>query len=54
MQVHTIVLLMIYNEQNPGSSTSGTSDNNISKMSPPTSMQNQIKNRTHIHMNLFV
>jgi hypothetical protein len=38
MQVLTIVLLMICNGQNPGSSTSGTSHNKFSKMSPPTSM----------------
>jgi len=38
MQVLTIVLLMIWNGQNPGSSTSGTSHNKFSKMPPPTSM----------------
>ena len=38
MQVLTIVLLMICNGQNPGSSTSGTSHNKFSKMPPPTSM----------------
>ena len=38
MQVLTIVLLMICNEQNPGSSKSGTSHNKCSKMPPPTSM----------------
>ena len=38
MQVITIVLLMICNGQNPGSSTSGTSHNKCSKMPPPTSM----------------
>ena len=38
MQVLTIVLLMICNGQNPGSSTSGTSHNKCSKMPPPTSM----------------
>jgi len=38
MQVLTIVLLMICNEQNPGSSTSGTYHNKFSKMLPPTSM----------------
>ena len=37
MQVLTIVLLMICNGQNPGSSTSGTSHNKCSKMPPPTS-----------------
>ena len=38
MQVLTIVLLMICNGQNPGSSMSGTSHNKCSKMPPPTSM----------------
>jgi len=38
MQVLTIVLLMICNGQNPGSSMSGTSHNKFSKMPPPTSM----------------
>jgi len=38
MQVLTIVLLMICSGQNPGLSTSGTSHNKFSKMSPPTSM----------------
>ena len=38
MQVLTIVLLVICNGQNPGSSTSGTSHNKCSKMPPPTSM----------------
>ena len=38
MQVLTIVLLMICNGQNPGSSTSGTSHNKFSKMPPPASM----------------
>ena len=38
MQVLTIVLLMICNGQNPGSSTSGTPYNTFSKMPPPTSM----------------
>ena len=38
MQVLTIVLLMICNGQNLGSSTSGTSHNKFSKMPPPTSM----------------
>jgi len=38
MQVLTIVLLMICNGQNPGSSTSGASHNKFSKMPPPTSM----------------
>ena len=38
MQILTIVLLMICNGQNPGSSTSGTSHNKFSKMPPPTSM----------------
>ena len=38
MQVLTIVLLMICNGQNPGSSTSGTSHTKFSKMPPPTSM----------------
>jgi hypothetical protein len=53
MQVLTIVLLIICNGQNPGWSTSGTSHNKFSKMLPPTSMQNQIQNRTHVHMNFF-
>jgi hypothetical protein len=39
MQVLTIVLLMICNGQDPGSSTSGTSHNKFSKMPPPTSMR---------------
>ena len=38
MQVLTIVLLMICNEQTPGSSTSGTPHNKFSKMPPPPSM----------------
>ena len=38
MQVLTIVLLMICNGQNPGSSTSGTFHNKCSKMPPPASM----------------
>jgi hypothetical protein len=53
MQVLTIVLLMICNGQNPDSSMSGTSHNKFSKMPPPASMQNQIQNRTHGHMNFF-
>ena len=43
MQVLTIVLLMICNGQNPGSSTSGTSHNKRSKMPPPTSMHKCIE-----------
>jgi len=35
---HCPVLLMIYNGQNLGRSTSGTSHNKLSKMPPPTSM----------------
>ena len=43
MQVLTIVLLMICNGQNPGSSTSGTSHNKCSKMPPPTSLHKFIE-----------